>query len=182
MYLLKNIISKCAPLAFFAFVVAFSVTASTPAASAAEPVGGTTLPTRVIDESNSRLAASCSRTTFFGLVPWYNYLTLNDKKITDENGKVAYVCETNFNFLGNDKGSKSTVPLVLLAVIDDLLRIAGLVTIFYIITGGIKYITSQGSSDETAKAQSTITNALIGLAISLVAVGIVTFIGNTLGG
>jgi hypothetical protein len=52
----------------------------------------------------------------------------------------------------------------------------------YVIYAGIKYIMSQGSPDETAKAQSTLLNAVLGLAISLVAVAIVSYIGNRVAG
>jgi hypothetical protein len=114
-------------------------------------------------------AASC-KPTFFGLIPWYQYLKLNS------------TCDvTNFNLLPSG-GASSDVPLILLAVVDDLLRLAGLVAFAYLIVGAIQYITSQGSPDATAKAQSTIVNALVGLAIALVAVVFVSFIGNKLGG
>jgi hypothetical protein len=73
------------------------------------------------------------------------------------------------------------VSLVLLAVIDDLLRLAGLLAVGYVIYGAIRYILSQGSPEETAKAQSTIVNALIGLALAMLAVGIVSFVGGKLG-
>ena len=75
----------------------------------------------------------------------------------------------------------SDLPLVLLAVVDDLLRIAGLVAVVFVIVGGIQYTTSQGNPDATAKAQSTVLNALIGLVIALFAVAFVTYLGKALG-
>lgn len=112
-------------------------------------------------------AGQCADKTFLGLVPWYHYLKL------DKNCEVI-----NFNPLG----SHSDLLLIALAVIDDLLRIAGIVAVAFIIYAGFRYVTSQGSPDETSKAQSTILNALIGLAIAMIAVALVSYIGNKLGG
>ncbi len=105
--------------------------------------------------------------TFFGLIPWYQYLTLNP----------APDCSViNFNALGAQSG----FLLIGLAIVDDLLRIAGLAAVLYVMYGGFRYVTSQGSPEEAAKAQSTIINGLIGLAIALIAIATVAFIGNTL--
>jgi hypothetical protein len=59
-----------------------------------------------------------------------------------------------------------------------LLRIAGFVAIGFIIYGGILYVTSQGSPEQTGKAQNTIINALTGLVIASVAVALISFIGS----
>jgi len=105
---------------------------------------------------------------FFGLVPWYHYLNVDAK------------CNVvNFSVLGN--GSNSDVPLILLAVVDDLLRVAGIVAVGFVIYGAIQYVVSQGEPDKTTKARMTILNSLIGLAIALVAVGAVSYIGHKLG-
>lgn len=112
----------------------------------------------------------CTKATFFGLIPWYQYLQLDSN------------CDIKSFMLLPDGNNHSDVPLVALAVIDDLLRIAGIVAVGYIIYGGIRYIISQGNPDATGKARQTILNALIGLVIALVAVSVVSFIGNKLGG
>ena len=110
----------------------------------------------------------CQEPSFFGLVPWYHYLNVDNR------------CNIkSFTFL--KAGESGDIPLVLLAVVDDLLRIAGLVAVGFVIYAGIQYITSQGEPDKTAKAQSAIINALVGLAVSIVAVGVVTYIGGRLG-
>jgi hypothetical protein len=119
-------------------------------------------------------AAPCAEKSFFGLWPWYHYLNVP--------GKMDGACNIlNFTFLGSN-GSKSDLLLVSLAVVDDLLRIAGLVAVGYVIYAGIKYVISQGAPEETAKAKSTLLNAIIGLAIALVAVALVSFVGNKIGG
>jgi len=69
-----------------------------------------------------------------------------------------------------------------LAIIDMLLRLAGLVAIISIIIAGVSYITAAGTVEKTASARRRIYNSLIGLALVLIASGAVAFIGNTLGG
>lgn len=109
--------------------------------------------------------AACSKAPFLGLKPWYYYLPM------DKNCEVQ-----NFELLG----SHSSIILIALAIIDDLLIIAGLAAVIYVIYAGIKYITSQGTPDEVAKSQSTLLNALIGLVIAVIAIGSVGFLGSQL--
>ncbi len=117
-------------------------------------------------------AAECNSNGFFGLVPWYHYI--NDKAHFSG-------CDLNTFTLLPRGGKSSDVPLVLLAVVDDLLRIAGIVAVAFVMIGAFKYVASQGNPEDTASAQSTIINALIGLVISIVAVAFVSFLGNQLG-
>lgn len=113
-------------------------------------------------------ASPACQKPFFGLKNWYHYLDTNAQ------------CEiVNFKFLPTD--GRSDLLLIGVALVDDLIRIAGLVAIGYVIYGGILYVTSQGSPDQTSKAQNTIQNALIGLAVAVLAVAAVSFIGNRIG-
>lgn len=83
---------------------------------------------------------------------------------------------------GNVGGKFSGVGLLLIAlsIIDILLRVAALAAVVFVIIGGIKYTTSQGSPDGTKSALNTILNALIGLVIAMAATALVMFIGNTI--
>jgi hypothetical protein len=128
-------------------------------------------------------AASCQTSNFFfGLVPWYGYLPQSDftkpstitSTVATDNACTIY----KFNVLPGS--SASDVPLVLLAIVDDLLRIAGLVAVGFLIYAAIQYITSQGNADQASKAQNTIITALVGLVIAMVAVVFVSFLGKTL--
>lgn len=116
----------------------------------------------------SQFAAPC-KGNFFGLTPWYEYLKLNSK------------CEVvNFNIFPSG-GETSDVPLILLAVTDSLLRLAGMVAVAFVIYGAFQYVTSQGEPERSARAQSTILNALIGLAVALIAVAAISFVGRRIG-
>jgi hypothetical protein len=120
-------------------------------------------------------ARDCNdKPTFFGLVPWYEYLSL-----APDNAGGCRV--TNFD---NDHvlGKKSPFLLIALAILDDLIRLAALVALGFVVYGGILYVTSQGSPDSTKHALQTIINALIGLVLALLAAGLVGFIGKQLGG
>lgn len=97
-------------------------------------------------------------------VPWYQYL-----EGEDVNGK----CRPVF-----DDDLVATVSKIALAVIDTLIRLASLLALGYVIYGSIRYVTSGGDSSGVAGAKTTIANALIGLVIALLAIGIVQYIGN----
>lgn len=60
-----------------------------------------------------------------------------------------------------------------------LLSIAGIVSVLFIIVGGIMYATSAGNDSQVQKAKSTITNAIIGLVISVLSFAIVNFLLTT---
>lgn len=101
---------------------------------------------------------------FFVVPPWWQYL----------NGKKEFgQCMPVFTF-PND------ILPVGLAIVDMLLRLAGLIAIVAIIIAGVGYMTAGGDVQKAASARKRIYNALIGLAIVAIASGVVAFIGNKL--
>ena len=115
-------------------------------------------------------AATCNTSqTFFGLPVWYKYI----KVTTNSDGSCNF---SKFSFWPTDN-----LLLIVLAVLDMLLILGGMVAVVFVIYGGIQYILSQGNPDNTKKARGTIINAIIGLVIIIIAATLVTFIGNTLG-
>lgn len=115
-------------------------------------------------------SGACADKTFLGLVPWYHYLNVQLEK---------GVCTvTNFTVLGG----QSSFLLVALAIVDDLLRIAGLLAVAFMIYSGIQFIMSNGDPAATAKARTGAFNALIGLAIAMVSISFVAYLGNQAGG
>jgi hypothetical protein len=110
-------------------------------------------------------AVECGGGDFLGFPTWYKY-----------------VCGTNrpFRFLPSE-GQPSDIPLVMLAIIEIMLRIAALAAIAYVVFGGIKYVVSQGEPDKTSEAKGTIINALAGLLVATFAIAFVSFLGNRLG-
>lgn len=123
----------------------------------------------------NHFAANC-KPNFFGLPSIYEYMNVDPA-----------TCQVIFNSAPNGtspapKDFFGTPVLIGLAVIDILLRIGGLVAVGFVIYGGIQYVTSQGESDRTAKARGTIINALIGLALTVIASALVAFVGKKIGG
>lgn len=107
---------------------------------------------------------------FFGFPTWYKYLDVQYVKVGGTNS-----CQVvGFDVPGD-------ILLIVMAILDILLRLGGLVALGFIIYGAIQYLTSQGEPDAAKKALSTIINALIGMVISILAVSLVAFIGNRLG-
>ena len=66
-----------------------------------------------------------------------------------------------------------TIPGIITTVIKLVLVIAALIAFFFLVFGGIKWITSGGDKEGTAKAQGTITAALVGLVIVFAAWAII---------
>lgn len=116
------------------------------------------------------LAEACS-STFFGLKPWFAYMP--DSKF-DANCNVK-----EFNLLSNGN-KKSDIAPVVLAIVDNLVRIAALVAVVFVVIGGVKYVTSQGEPEGVKGAKDSIINAMIGMVIAIIAASVVSFIGNQL--
>jgi hypothetical protein len=81
-----------------------------------------------------------------------------------------------WNTLGNIR-----VAGIVSALIQLVLVIAAVVAFFYLLIGGVKWITSGGDKEQTAKAQGTITAALIGLLIVFAAWAIIKLIETFFG-
>ncbi len=147
------------------------------------PVLGFGAVAKTYADVNQQGQAQCdTNIRFFGLVPWYRYLTLEFDKNTNTCRITSFDKEQTDGGNGQVLSKTSPILLITLAILEDLIRVAALVAVGFVIYGGFQYLTSQGSPDDTKRAQQTIINALIGLVIALMAVGIVSFIGTQLGG
>ena len=126
---------------------------------------------------NGIASAACGQDkTFFGLPTWYKYLEfdqnceikIKERIVTyDSKGKVKKV-----NYQINFK----TIWLILFAVVEIILRLAGFLAFVFVLVGGFKYVLSQGNPEKTANALQTIKNALIGVIIAIVASQLVSFL------
>ena len=104
---------------------------------------------------------------FFGLPHWWEYISTGHK-----------------DGLGNcvpDVKMPDGLWAIALAVIDILLRVAGIVAVVSIIIAGIGYITAAGNPDKISSSRRRIVNSLLGLALVLVAAVLVRFIGSSIG-
>ena len=125
--------------------------------------------------ANKPCTYKSSSSSFLSIPSW-------DKYITDGKTDLKGNCTTpDIGFTKDGKFSGTGILKVLLAIIDILMRIVGLVALGFIVFGGIKYVTSQGSPEGTKDAQGTVINALIGVGIATIAVAVVSFLGSRIG-
>ena len=110
--------------------------------------------------------SSCGSVTFFGLDPWYSALTCNASGEIDQS-----------NFQGSTL-TTSTIPKIIGVVVKDALFLAGFVAVGFVMYGGFLMVTSSGNPTAVVKAKKTISNALIGLVISILATAIATAVMN----
>ena len=66
----------------------------------------------------------------------------------------------------------------IVALINGLLSLVGLVFIIMIILGGFKWMTSQGNSEKVTQAKEMIKNAIIGITVVLLSYTIVSAVYN----
>ncbi len=74
----------------------------------------------------------------------------------------------------------ATVGALLLAIIEILLRVAGIVAVGFVVYGGIRYTMSQGAPDKLQAARQTIINGIIGIFIAASAVAIINLVSDIL--
>ena len=77
-----------------------------------------------------------------------------------------------------EKGLSLFVRTIALNIVEMILQLVGYIAVGFIIYGGFKYMTSAGAADGIAKAKKLITNAVIGLLLSIFSVAIVNLISG----
>ena len=85
-------------------------------------------------------------------------------------------CPTQSGFNGLCNLNANRIGPVLSAVITILLIAAALIALFFLIWGGIRWITSGGDKSKVESARNTIIASIIGLIISLLAFFIITLV------
>jgi len=114
--------------------------------------------------ATTKLPPECGKNDkFLGIIPtWYQYITFSDN------------CSVKLDISDNPQN----LWLIGFGIIDILLRLAGLIAVGFIMYGGFRFVTSQGEAEGIKAARSTILNAIIGLAITIFASTLVTFIAG----
>ncbi len=82
-------------------------------------------------------------------------------------------------FIGTQGG---TLIGAIQTIVNILLTIVGIIAAVMLIIGGIRYVTSQGESEQTEKAKNTILYALIGLIVIGLSAVIVNFVLSAVAG
>lgn len=84
----------------------------------------------------------------------------------DPSANSSAVCQS--------KGDNATSMIT--TVINTLLYVLGIIAVIMIIVGGIRYTTSNGESSSIKSAKDTITYAVVGLVVAILAYAIVNFV------
>lgn len=118
----------------------------------------------------ANIDAPCSfgNSSFFGFPRWYEYMQGRE----DALGKCM-------PYIDPAKGFAGLLPIGV-AVLDILLRLAGLIAVAFIVYAGFQYITSQGEPEQTTKAKDGLINAVVGLVIVVISTAVVSYIGGRL--
>lgn len=105
---------------------------------------------------------------------------------------LPLIASAQFRFPGEEASSPDVLvspdPLptqliasqITLRVIQILLAIAGLIAVLFLIIGGLRYITAHGNEEQAEAAKKTITHAIIGVVIVILAFVIIRVIANAL--
>lgn len=115
----------------------------------------------------------CDETRFLTFPAWYRGITNNDHPDCTLKGP------------GDMPGAKEDrlgvyIWTIALNILEIMLQVVVYISAGFIIFGGYLYMVSGGDSSGITSAKNTILNAIIGLAISLIAVAIVSFISSRL--
>lgn len=78
----------------------------------------------------------------------------------------------NYDSLPKPAASETAIQ----ALLTIAFTITGAIAVMMVVIGGIKYAASQGDSQAVSKAKNTIIYAIVGLILSISAVGIVSFV------
>jgi glucose uptake protein GlcU len=79
-------------------------------------------------------------------------------------------------------GDNITVQTALLWFLVALLSVAGVIALIFIVLGGYRYVTSAGNEEQAEHAKHTITNAVIGLVVIILAYAILKVVENAITG
>ncbi len=86
----------------------------------------------------------------------------------------------NFFFNTCGPAGAATASEFIFGIINLLLAIVGLLSVLYIIIGGLRYVTAHGNEEQAEGAKKTILHAVIGLAIVILSFVIVQIISEAL--
>ena len=102
----------------------------------------------------------------FALVPAVSVSALDPLAETCKSTPDSQICQSK-----SDDASK-----LISNVINTLLFVVGSLSVVMIIVGGVLYTVSSGDSGKVSKAKNTITYAVVGLVVSLLAYAIVGWV------
>lgn len=117
--------------------------------------------------ASAATSAECTGNNSIPIIPkWYKYIPRHFDSRTQS-------CILDAEF-------PTSIPAVLLAVFEIILRIAGMLAVIFIVYGGFQYLITTGEPDKAKNARTTIINALVGLMITILSTAIVNLVGRNI--
>lgn len=107
--------------------------------------------------------AACGDAHFLTMPAWYRGVA------KEANGS----CQVQVEAAG---GLKQFIWTIAFNIVEIMLNIVAYVAVGFIIYGGFKYMISAGNESGISNAKKTIMNAVVGLLISIMSIGIVNFV------
>lgn len=92
-------------------------------------------------------------------------------RICNNPGVDATICK--------EEQKNNQLDSLVVKAVDALMYVVAIVSVGFIVYGGVLYATSSGKSDQVAKAKKTIMGAVIGLAVALLALAVVNFVKSS---
>lgn len=111
------------------------------------------------------VSAACGDEGVLGIPAWYRGLT-----------DASRDCMISTPAAGDDKTLSTFIWKIVLNITNMIMVIIGYIAVFFIIYGGFLYMTGGSNPSQLEKAKKSITNAIIGLAIAILATVIVNVI------
>ena len=119
--------------------------------------GGLTAPAN----AENTATASCNDGGFLGFLPWYHgVIDLNTCQIKTPSGTSS------------DDGANKIAGFVwkiVANILVDLFMAVGYISVGFVMYGGYLYITSEGDPGKASKGQKTLSSAIIGILIAVLA-------------
>ena len=75
----------------------------------------------------------------------------------------------------------NTINTVFRNLASTLTFLIGSVSVIMVIVGGLRYVTSRGNAKAVEEAKNTITYAVVGVVIAIVAFALVSFVAQSIG-
>lgn len=114
-------------------------------------------------------AGGCATRAFLTFPAWYRGLTDSDCNIVSPSDSSV-------------GGLSNFIWIIVLNVIEILLQVIAYAAALMIIYGGFRFMTSSGNPQGVEQGRKTITNAVIGLIISIASIAIVNLIFGVING
>lgn len=95
-------------------------------------------------------------------------------------GTAGVPVPCNPGFFSFAPAGRSTATGLIFSIVNILLLVAGILSVLFLIIGGIRYVTAAGSEERSEQAKNNIKHAITGVIIIILSFAIIRVIANAL--